>query len=131
VLTHNERIKNGTKSFDIAAQKGKLDKNWRYKLDLKILRTYYWINNPLDQLFGSTARGLYITGAMGFAEEKGFLNYTDVRQYPNDATLLKEEWRRQLRTDDKWTEKYVGAYERYFRGLGYTIYWCSTRKRWG
>lgn len=120
MLNHKERVSAGIKSFDIAAQKDKLDKNWRYILNLKMLRISDPFNNPLAQLFGSIHRGLYCTQCMGFSEEHGFLNYTNVYKFPNDATLLKEEWRQQLKTDQTW--KTFGPYHiRIFRGTKYII----------
>jgi hypothetical protein len=121
MLNHRDRVSAGIKSFDIAAQKGKLDKNWRYILNLKMLRISDPFNNPLAQLFGSIHRGLYCTQCMGFAEEHGFLNYTNVHKFPNDATLLKEEWRGQLKTDQTW-KKRTYFWSRTIRGITYIIF---------
>lgn len=117
-LTHEDRVKNGIKNLDIAAQKGKLAKTWRLRLDLTKLRIVDAVNNPLAQLFGTISRGLALTGTFEGGVKHGFI--AD-RNIPKDAERLKKAWRYALRTDPKW--RALGSYyTRVIRGLHFIIF---------
>lgn len=119
-LTPYIRVSNGIQAFDMAVKLGKLSPDWRRKLNLQKLRIVDKTWNPLAQLFGSISKGLWATRLFEWADRYGFIALKNSIQ--NDGMALKEEWRRQLRTDPTWIKlNSCNSYRRTIFGIDYMI----------